>query len=242
MSETKRIAMWSGPRNISTAMMYSFHSRSDTYCSDEPLYSHYLFATGIQHPSASEVINEGETDWRKIVEKLTSNSPDGSEIWYQKHMCHHIIEGMELHWIELLTNCFLIRNPREVLLSLAKKTEVVDAWATGLPQQAIIIDRVLESNSPLIIVDVKDILLDPNSMLQKICASLEIPFDQSMLSWKAGPKDCDGNWAHHWYDSVWKSTGFAEYQLRLGELSDEHESVLQEVMPIYERLHALRLV
>jgi len=242
MVETRRIAMWSGPRNISTAMMYSFHSRSDTFCSDEPFYSHYLSATGVNHPDARNVIKEGETNWKKVVESLTSTPPDGSQIWYQKHMCHHIIEGMDLDWINSLTNCFLIRNPREVLLSLTKKTEVVDAWSTGLPQQAIIADMVLESDNPLIVVDAKDILLDPNSMIRKICNILEITFEQSMLSWEAGPKDCDGTWAPHWYDAVWQSTGFAEYQPRPGNLTDEYESILEEVMPIYQKLHSQRLV
>jgi len=242
LRETKHIAMWSGPRNISTAMMYSFDSRSDTYCSDEPLYAHYLAATGIQHPGASEIIENDETDWQAVVQNLGKNPADGSKIWYQKHMCHHITEGMGLDWINSMTTCFLIRDPREVLLSLAKKTDVIDAWATGLPQQTRLVERVKESGVNPLIVDSRDILQDPNVMLPKLCHALHIPYDSAMLSWQSGPKQCDGIWAEHWYDAVWESTEFAEYRAREGELSSAHQAIYDEVRPIYDELYNLRLV
>ena len=223
-------------------MMYSFDSRSDTYCSDEPLYAHYLAATGIQHPSASEVIENDETDWRTVVQNLGTNPADGSKIWYQKHMCHHITEGMELDWVNSMTTCFLIRDPREVLLSLAKKTDVIDAWATGLPQQTRLVERVKESGVNPLIVDSRDILHDPNAMLPKLCHALHIPYDSAMLSWQSGPKQCDGIWAKHWYDAVWESTEFAEYRAREGELSSAHQAIYDEVRPIYDELYNLRLV
>lgn len=238
----KRIAMWSGPRNISTAMMYSFDSRPDCFVSDEPFYAHYLAATGIEHPVAEKVIAEGETDWRGVAGHLSGDVPDGSPIWYQKHMCHHMIEDIDLDWLDGFANCFLIRDPREVVLSLAKKTDVVDAWATGLPQQARLVAVVEEMGQDILIVDSRDILLDPKGMLTKVCTHLRIPFDESMLNWKAGPKDCDGIWAEHWYDAVWDSTGFATYRPREGELPAEHQAVFDEVRPIYEALHARRLV
>ena len=242
LRETKHIAMWSGPRNISTAMMYSFDSRSDTYCSDEPLYAHYLAATGIQHPGASEIIENDETDWQAVVQNLGKNPADGSKIWYQKHMCHHITERMELDWINSMTTCFLIRDPREVLLSLAKKTDVIDAWATGLPQQTRLVERVKESGVNPLIVDSRDILQDPNVMLPKLCHALHIPYDSAMLSWQSGPKQCDGIWAEHWYDAVWESTEFAEYRAREGELSSAHQAIYDEVRSIYDELYNLRLV
>jgi hypothetical protein len=234
--------MWSGPRNISTAMMYAFANRPDCYASDEPLYAHYLAATGVAHPGADEVVAYGETDWRTVVAQLQAEVPDGSAVWYQKHMCHHIIEGVDLHWVGSMRHCFLIRDPREVLLSLSKKTDAVDAWATGLPQQARIIDAVrqITGTQPLI-VDSRDILLDPARMLGQVCEALGIGFDDAMLAWEAGPRSCDGIWAKHWYDAVWKSTGFAPYRPRLAELPAELAGVLEEVQPIYAALAADRI-
>jgi len=234
--------MWSGPRNISTAMMYSFANRSDTFASDEPLYAHYLRATGVTHPGAEEVIAAGETDWRAVVRHLTGDVPDGSGVWYQKHMCHHILEGMDLGWMASLRNCFLLRDPREVLLSLSRKTDAIDAWATGLPQQARLVAAVAEmtGEQPLL-VHSRDLLLDPASKLKHMCELLGIPFDAAMLQWPTGPKDCDGVWATHWYDSVWASTGFAAYRPRDGELPDALRSVLEEVQPIYDQLAARAL-
>jgi len=241
-TEPTRIAMWSGPRNISTAMMYSFANRADTVASDEPLYAHYLKTTGVEHPGADAVIAAGETDWRAVVRALSGDIPGGATVWYQKHMCHHILEGMDLGWAGAMTHCFLLRDPREVLLSLSKKTDAVDAWATGLPQQAQLIPAIeeLTGRAPLV-VDSRDILADPRRVLGELCARFGIPFDPAMLSWAAGPKDCDGVWAEHWYDSVWASTGFAAPRPRVGELSPSLQAVLREVQPIYDELSQRRL-
>jgi hypothetical protein len=237
-----RIAMWSGPRNISTAMMYSFASRADTFASDEPLYAHYLDKTGVDHPGATEVIAAGETDWREVVRSLSGEIPGGAPIWYQKHMCHHILEGMDLDWTASMSHCFLLRDPREMLLSLSKKTDAIDAWATGLPQQARLVEAVrqMTGQDPLI-VDSGDLLYDPQRLLGVMCERFGIRFDPAMLSWTAGPKDCDGVWAEYWYDSVWRSTGFAAPRPRHGELSPKLEAVLSEVQPIYEALSERRL-
>jgi hypothetical protein len=234
--------MWSGPRNISTALMYAFANRPDCYASDEPLYAHYLAATGVPHPGADEVIAHGETDWRTVVAQLQAEVPDGSRVWYQKHMCHHIIDGVDLHWVGSMRHCFLIREPREVLLSLSKKTDAIDAWATGLPQQARIIDAVRQATGrPPLIVDSADILADPATMLGQVCEALGIGFDDAMLAWEAGPKSCDGIWARHWYDAVWKSTGFAPYRPRPGTVPPALADVLKEVQPIYNALAAERI-
>ena len=242
MPEPIRVAMWSGPRNISTALMYAFANRPDCYATDEPLYAHYLATTGVAHPGADEVIAHGETDWRKVVAQLQAEAPDGSQIWYQKHMCHHIIDAVDLHWVGSMRHCFLIRDPREVLLSLSKKTDAIDAWATGLPQQARIVDAVRQATGkqPLI-VDSRDILLDPARMLQQICEGLDISFDAAMLAWEAGPKRCDGTWARHWYDAAWKSTGFAAYRPKSSKLPAALAGVLEEVQPIYNTLAADRI-
>jgi hypothetical protein len=234
--------MWSGPRNISTALMYAFANRSDCYATDEPLYAHYLEATGVPHPGADEVIAHGETDWRKVVAQLQAEVPGGSQVWYQKHMCQHIIEAVDLHWVGAMRHCFLIRDPREVLLSLSKKTDAIDAWATGLPQQAHIIDAVRQATGRLpLIVDSRDILCDPTRMLRQISEGLDIGFDAAMLAWEAGPKSCDGIWARHWYDSVWKSTGFAAYQPKPDNVPAALAAVLEEVQPIYNALAADRI-
>ena len=241
MSET-RIAMWSGPRNISTAMMYSFDNRQDSYCSDEPLYGHYLDRTGITHPGAQKVVDSGETNWEKVVDSLCGEIPNGAEIWYQKHMTHHLLPHIDLDWISKLTNCLLIRDPREVLLSMSKKTDQIDVMATGLPQQNRLFDHLLETTGEIpTIIDSGDILKNPERMLFKLCDVLEIPFDKSMLSWQAGPRECDGIWAEYWYDAVWESTGFAQYRPRIGELAPEYQVYYDECQIFYDRLHSFRL-
>jgi hypothetical protein len=234
--------MWSGPRNISTAMMYAFANRADCYATDEPLYPHYLAVTGVPHPGADEVIARGETDWRKVVTHLQADPPDGSRVWYQKHMCHHIIDPVDLHWVGSMRHCFLIRDPREALLSLARKTTAIDAWATGLPQQVHLLEalRKATGEQPLI-VDSRDILCDPARLLKQVCSRLGLAFDTAMLAWEAGPKSCDGVWARHWYDAVWNSTGFTPYRERPGTVPPEVSGVLEEVQPLYESLAAERI-
>ena len=218
-------------------MMYAFANRADCFASDEPLYAHYLKATGVDHPGADQVMAQGETDWRAAVRALTGAPPDGSMVWYQKHMCHHIIDDMDLDWVSGMRCCFLIRQPKEVLLSLAKKTQAIDGWATGLPQQARIVQAIRQTSGQTpMIVDAADILTDPAGMLTKICSGLGIDFDPAMLAWPAGPKSCDGPWAAHWYDAVWASTGFASHRPRAGQLSATLTDVLSEVQPIYDAL------
>lgn len=242
MAEPTRIAMWSGPRNISTAMMYAFGNRTDTFATDEPLYAHYLAKTGVIHPGAAEVIANGDTDWRSVTDTLAGPVPDGSQIWYQKQMCHHILEGMNLSWTTGFKHCFLLRDPREMLLSLANKIDQIDASSTGLPQQVQLIHEIQKrTNRQPLIVDAKDILENPKEMLMLLCERLSIPFQEEMLSWSAGPKPFDGVWAKHWYDSVWKSTEFSTYQPREGTLSPTSQRVLDEVYPLYRDLHRYRI-
>lgn len=240
MVDGRRLAMWSGPRNISTAMMYSFENRADCCAIDEPFYAHYLEQSGVDHPGAQKVIDSYETDYHKITQMLSGDIPEEASIWYQKHMCHHISTGFELDWIQNLTNCFLIRDPREVLLSLSKITHEVSLWATGLPQQVMLFEQASQYESP-VILESKDILENPREILEMLCHGLNIPFSESMLSWKAGPRDCDGIWGEYWYDSVWSSTGFSPYSPRTGELSPRLESVLDEALPLYRELHSKRM-
>ena len=234
--------MWSGPRNISTAMMYSFDNREDCYATDEPLYANFLMSTGVNHPGAREVIKHHETNLESVISKLTGPIPNGKTLWYQKHMCHHVSEGSDISWIRGLTNCFLIRDPREVLLSLSKVTSSIDLMSTGLPQQIRIVEYLIsESGYVPPIVDSNDVLANPSSMLRKLCDSAGIKFDDNMLSWEPGPKDCDGIWAKHWYDSVWGSSGFAPPSPRSGELRSPLSEVLEEAMPMYQKLKEIRI-
>ena len=240
--DSTRVAMWSGPRNISTALMYSFESRSDCHATDEPLYASFLLKSGTPHPGAKEVIENNESEVGKIIKTLTGPIPDEKQIWYQKHMCHHLPPDSDISWIDNFKNCFLIRNPREVLLSLSKITDSIDLLSTGLPQQLTIFRHVIKSSEKIPpVIDSADVLEDPESILSVLCESIGIPFSKRMLSWKPGPRNCDGLWGKYWYDSVWKSSGFSPPTPKEGELSEHLHSVLEESTMIYQELREMRI-
>ena len=204
-----RVAMWSGPRNISTAMMRAWENRTDSVVVDEPLYAHYLDVTGKDHPMAAEVISAGETDWEKAVEWLTRSEPDGVEVFYQKHMAHHLLPEMGRDWIDRLTNCLLIRDPREMITSYIVKNDIPEMEDLGIPQLVEVYERVLErTGAPQPIVDSRDVLENPRRVLGLFCESIGVVFVDAMLAWPAGPRDSDGVWGPYWYRSVWRSTGF----------------------------------
>jgi Sulfotransferase domain len=237
-----RIAMWSGPRNISTAMMRSFGSRPDTFVSDEPLYSHYLKVTGVAHPGRQDVIAAHESDWRKVTDTLTGPVPGGRSIWYQKHMAHHLLPVVGRDWLDALTHAFLIREPDEMVASLFKTFPGARLADTGLPQQCEIFDRVAErlSRAPPVVL-ASDVLKDPRAQLESLCDALAIPFLPAMLAWPAGPRDTDGAWAPHWYAAVEASTGFEPWRARHVELPAAQGRLVDECRPFYEKLYALRL-
>jgi len=240
--DSTRVAMWSGPRNISTALMYSFENRSDCYATDEPLYASFLLKSGTPHPGAKEVIENNESEVGKIIKTLTGPIPDEKQIWYQKHMCHHLPPDSDISWIDNFKNCFLIRNPREVLLSLSKITDSIDLLSTGLPQQLTIFRHVIKSSGKIPpVIDSADVLKDPESILSVLCESIGIPFSKRMLSWEPGPRNCDGLWGKYWYDSVWKSSGFSPPTPKDGELSEHLHSVLEESTMIYQELREMRI-
>ena len=240
--DSTRVAMWSGPRNISTALMYSFENRSDCYATDEPLYASFLLKSGTPHPGAEEVIENNESEVGKIITTLTGPIPDEKQIWYQKHMCHHLPPDSDISWIDNFNNCFLIRNPREVLLSLSKITDSIDLLSTGLPQQLTIFRHVIKSSGKTPpVIDSADVLEDPESILSVLCESIGIPFSKRMLSWEPGPRNCDGLWGKYWYDSVWKSSGFSPPTPKDGELSEHLHSVLEESIMIYQELREMRI-
>ena len=206
---TKRIAMWSGPRNISTAMMRSFSSRSDCLVSDEPFYGAFLKETGADHPMREEVIASMDTDWHKIADAMAGDPSDGSPVWYQKQMAHHMVGPIAPDDIEGVTHAFLIREPRRMVASYARKREAVTAEDLGVRRLREFFEREADrlGKAPPV-VDAADVLADPARTLSALCAALDIPWTEAMLSWPAGRHAEDGVWASHWYGRVEASTGF----------------------------------
>ena len=237
------IAMWSGPRNLSTAMMRSFSSRADCKAVDEPFYAAYLAATGLQHPMRDAVIASQPTDPAEVVAQCLRAPEEPDRIFYQKHMTHHMIDGFDTGWMARVINVFLIRSPERVLASYAAKAERVTAADIGFTRQRELFDEVhaATGDAPAVI-DAADIRQNPAAMLEKLCAAIGIPFDTAMLSWPQGPHEADGVWAAHWYDSVWRSTGFAPPET--GEpspLPQALEVIADEVRPDYEHLRRFAL-
>jgi hypothetical protein len=237
-----RIAMWSGPRNISTAMMRAFENRADTVVTDEPLYGYYLLKTGLDHPGRAEVIAAQETDWRRVAAALTGPVPGGRPVWYQKHMTHHLLPEIGRDWLAALTNCFLIRDPREVLASYVRTRAQPTLADLGVVQQAELFEQVRARTGAVPpVLDARDVLGNPRRLLGLLCAAIDIPFSERMLAWPAGPRPSDGVWARHWYASVWRSTGFQPYRPPAAPLPESLQPLADACAPCYRRLHAHRL-
>jgi hypothetical protein len=237
-----RVAMWSGPRNISTALMRSWGNRADTFVCDEPLYAHYLQATGAAHPAAAEIIQAGETDWRRVVRWLTGEVPMGKSIFYQKQMAHHLVPEIDRGWLARVTNCLLIRDPREVISSYLRKNYEPAARDLGFPQQVEIFEwvRTHVGVTPLVL-EARDVLQRPRETLRQLCDSLAVAFDESMLSWPHGPRDTDGVWAPYWYTEVLKSTSFQPYRPKPDAVPEHLRGVYEECLEVYHRLYEYRL-
>lgn len=237
-----RIAMWSGPRNISTAMMRAWENRPDTAVCDEPLYAHYLLKTGLDHPGRDEIIASQETDWRTVVAALTGPIPGGKAVYYQKHMTHHFLPEIGQEWLDSVVNCFLIRDPREVLASYARTRPDPTVHDLGFPQQWEIFERVRTRTGRVPpVVDSRDILEDPCRLLRLLCGAVGVVFSEVMLAWPPGPRESDGSWAPYWYASVERSTGFQPYCPRNPEIPNALRPVVEACEPYYRRLHAVRL-
>jgi hypothetical protein len=237
-----RLAMWSGPRNVSTALMRSWERREDTAVCDEPFYAYYLLKTGVAHPGAEEVIRTQETDWRKVVESITGPVPGEKSVFYQKHMSHHLLPELGEEWLPKLFHSFLIRDPREMLLSLDEKFSHPRLEDTGLPQQLELFEMVRKRTGKVSpVVDAKDLLLNPRGVLELLCKAAGVPFTGRMLSWPRGRRPTDGVWAKHWYQRVEESTGFAPYRAREGNLPPHLLALYGRARECYESLHAFRL-
>lgn len=237
-----RIAMWSGPRNISTALMRAWENRDDCVVWDEPLYGYYLNATGIAHPGAAEVIAEQGTDANAIIARCIGDIPGGKRIFYQKHMTLHLLPELDRSWLSSLLNCFLIREPEAVIASYAAVRSDATLEDIGFVQQAELFDHVKRSSGEIpLVIDSREFLLDPRCMLEAVCDQLKIEFVSAMLNWPKGARDSDGVWAKHWYDSVWNSTGFATYRARDYQLSAKDREISLQASPYYEELYQYRL-
>ena len=233
---TTRIAMWSGPRNLSTAMMRSFENRADCSVVDEPLYAAYLAATGLDHPGRDDVIASQPTDAATVLAGLTTGAL-ATPVQYQKHMTHHLLPAMDRSAMGSLTHAFLVRDPERVLTSYAKVRQEPTLEDLGLPQQVEIFETY---GGP--VVDAADVLRDPRATLGLLCAEVGIDFDDAMLTWPAGPRDTDGVWAPHWYAGVEASTGFTPYSPGTGDpLPDRLAPLLERCQPYYDALAPYRL-
>ena len=230
--------MWSGPRNISTAMMRSFGARRDTHVVDEPFYAAYLAQANVDHPMQQEVLASQPVDWREVVQGLLADPPAARPVFYQKHMTHHMLPGFGLDWMKQCRNAFLIRDPELVLASYTVKRGEVALSDIGFVQQSEIFAREADrlGKAPPVVEGI-DVLRNPAGVLSKLCAALGIPWSEEMLSWPAGRRETDGVWAPAWYDAVEKSTGFGpppeEKQV---QLSDELRRIADEARPHYESL------
>jgi Sulfotransferase domain len=231
-----RLAVWSGPRNISTALMRSWGNRPDCRVVDEPLYAYYLAQTGLNHPARDAVIAAGETSWQAVVAELTA-ATEG--IYYQKHMTHHLIAQLPRDWIGGLTNVLLIRDPAEVVASYVRSRADVVAEDIGLVQQAELYDQ-LDGAPP--VIDAADFLRAPEAYLRWLCSYIGVEFSATMLRWPAGPRPTDGVWAPHWYDAVLASTGFEPYRPREVALQGVAREAAERSRADYERLHAVRVL
>jgi len=239
---TTRIAMWSGPRNISTAMMRAWENRPDTSVSDEPFYAAYLALSDTNHPMHDAVLASQPRDWRKVAAAITGPAPDGAPIWFQKHMTHHMVSQIGRDWFGDVRHAFLIRDPVQVVASYANKRETVTPLDLGYDLQAELFDEVVaRTRQTPPVLESSDVLRNPKGALTALCGALDVPFDPAMLSWPAGPRSSDGVWATHWYASVEASTGFRPWKKPSITLDADQDAVAQACQGAYRRLSRFRL-
>jgi len=230
-----RICLWSGPRNISTALMYSFAQRPDTKVYDEPLYAHYLSKSKAKayHPGAEEIIATMENDGQKVVDRMLGEH--GRSIAFFKHMTHHLVQ-LDLSFLKQVQNVILTRDPKDMLPSYAKQVHQPDMQDVGYAGHLELITYFQINKIPYLILDSKKVLENPEQVLSKLCEALEIPFQKEMLSWETGARVEDGCWAKYWYNSVHKSTGFQKYKAKTAPFPDHLKTLLADCQPIYQKL------
>ena len=232
-----RIACWSGPRNISTALMRSWSSREDSFVSDEPFYAYYLKERQLKHPMYREIIDHYPNKYNDIVRGLTSGIPNGKKIWYQKHMAHHLIDLNNIDWIKNFENCILIRHPEGVINSYVKKNTLNNIDDLGYPQQYKIIKYLDSIGKKFTIIDSNILLNNPEKILSQWCNSINLEFDISMLKWQKGNHSQDGIWWKHWYDNVITTTHFQKFSKNQNELDQKYQSIYDEALDYYNKLY-----
>lgn len=236
-----RIAMWSGPRNLSTAMMYAFGARADCAVMDEPFYAAYLAQTGLDHPMREDILVAQPTDPQAVIRTLLGPVPGDKQHFYQKHMSQHMIPAMPRDWVTQMTNVFLIRHPARVAASFSAKYDNPTLDDIGFRQQAELFDQITALGGPAVVIDSADIRRDPAGMLQRLCAAVGLDWDPAMLQWPAGGHPDDGIWAAHWYGAVHRSTGFAAAEGPLPDLTDAQARLAEAALPYYEKLSSVKL-
>jgi len=230
------VACWSGPRNISTALMRSWSSRKDTFVTDEPFYAYYLKETKLKHPQFREIINNYSTNYNEVVNYLINKIPNDKRIWYQKHMAHHILDLKNINWVNNCENCILLRHPKEVISSYSKKNKLNSVEELGYPQQYEIIKYLKKINRSYIIIDSSELLRNPEKVLSDWCTKINIKFDKSMLKWEKGNHENDGIWWKSWYDNVIKTSGFQKYEKKDINIENKYDSIYNESMKYYSFL------
>ncbi|MEO8176290.1 MAG: HAD family hydrolase [Sphingomicrobium sp.] len=239
---TVRVAMWSGPRNLSTALLRSFGNRADTYVSDEPFYGAFLKSSGADHPLRDEIIAAMDCDWASVMRTLSGEPPDGSPVWYQKQMWHHMVGPVGYDDFAGFTHAFLIREPERMIASYLRQREAAAFEDFALDRQADFFEREADrlGHAPPV-VDANDVLADPAAVLERLCERLGIGWDPAMLSWPPGRRATDGVWAGHWYAAVEASTGFGTPDLAPVHLPEAAQRLADRCRPYYERLSAHRI-
>lgn len=234
--------MWSGPRNISTALMRSWENRPDCSVVDEPFYACYLQETGLEHPCREQIL-QTQSHSRETVVALLSREEPGTALFYQKLMTHHMLPGTELAWCENLRHCFLIRDPATIIASYLQKMPSVSVEDIGIVRQLELFEEIADiTGKRPAVIDSDDVLRDPASVLGQLCDLLGVEFmSGKMTGWPAGRRDSDGIWASHWYHSVEDSTGFMPYQARVVELAPEQQALADQMQGYYQQLARHRI-
>ncbi len=237
---TRIVCLWSGPRNVSTALMYAFRQRPDTRVVDEPLYAHYLRVSKAEHPGGNDVLAGMDNDGECVIQQVVYGAYD-RPVAFLKHMAHHLVD-LDLGFLDHTSNIMLVRDPAQMLPSLINQIPEPTLRDTGLGRQTALLDDLLARGQQPAILEARELLLDPRGVLQALCRQIDLPFYQEMLTWPAGPKPEDGVWAPYWYHNVHQSTTFAPYSEKSDPFPDRLKPLLDECRPHYERLlaHAIR--
>ncbi len=236
MTAPIRLCLWSGPRNVSTALMYSFRERSDTRVLDEPLYGHYLNVSRAEQPGRDELLKTLDLDGERVVRDVVLG-PCGRPVLFMKQMAHHLL-GLSRDFLAETVNVLLIRDPEQMLPSLVHQVKKPLPRDTGLSMQSELLEnlRALGQDPP--VLDAKELLLDPEGVLRELCRRIQLPFEEAMLRWPPGPKPEDGSWAKDWYHNIHRSTGFMKYREKTGPFPDKLKPLLAQCRPPYDFLYA----